>query len=307
MLLLARPLDPAAPQEDRDGHDEDERHEQHERRQRVHGGRDAEPDRRVEHDRPRRRRPVRERRKHVVVERERERQEQCRDHGRHQPGKRHLAERGHRARAEVVRGLLELVAHADEPGPDDEHGERRVEHDLPEQDRRAPERRERAEVAAHLHEEDERRHRDHDLGDDQRQVDQHVEGSAPAALHPCQRERGTEPEDRRDDRSLERDEEARLDRVRVEAGVETLREPARREAVPDRDVADVGRLDVADVRALERRDRRRRRLVEREDDDDQDRQVEERVDEDRPGREAALRREDPPPPTHRTAPRASRT
>jgi hypothetical protein len=119
-------------------------------------------------------------------------------------------------------------------------------------------------------------------------------------------ERRAEAEHGCDDRRLERDREAVLDRRHIQLGIEALRKPARLEAVPDRDVADVGDIDVADVRALERGDTRRRRLVEREHDDDQDREIQEHVHEERPRGEAALGREEAAP-THRTAPRGSRT
>jgi F420-dependent oxidoreductase-like protein len=164
-LLLSRcGLNAAPAQQDGGNGDRDDRDEQHDSSQGVDGRRDPEPHRRVQHDRPRVRRAVRERRKDVVVERKGEREQPGRHDRRHQPRKRDLTERRERSGSQVVGGLFQLVAHADEPGPDDEHGDRRVEHDLAEQDRALAQRRERVHVGPELHKEDERRYRDDDLG-----------------------------------------------------------------------------------------------------------------------------------------------
>src|SRR5262249_18535603 len=86
--------------------------------------------------------------------------------------------------------------------------------------------------------------------------------------------------------------------------VQASAEPAGGEPVPDRDVADLGGRDIADVRAVVGRERGGRRLVEGEDRHHHDRQVQEGVDQHGPCGEAVLGVD---APSHRSSPPSWRT
>ena len=147
---------------------------------------------------------------------------------------------------EVVGGLLEQISHAYEPGPDDEHGYRGVEHNLTKQDGGSPQPWERGEVVMYLHEEDQRGHRNDDLGYDEGQVYQCVERRSQARLHPSQGQGCAQSQNGGDGGGFGGDLEARDDRRNESRVVQAGAEPAGCKAVPDRNVADLGRRDAAD-------------------------------------------------------------
>ena len=134
-----------------------------------------------------------------------------------------------RAGPQVVGGLLQHVAHAHEPGTDDEHRKGGVE-DASARGGWCPCRGpgNSGHVVVRLHEEDERGDGDDDLRDDEGQVDEHVERRSPAALHARQGERREQPEHRGDDRRGERDLQAGDDGRDVRGVAQPGREPGRR-------------------------------------------------------------------------------
>ena len=127
-------------------------------------------------------------RDHVVVEAERERQQEARDDRRQELGQGDLAERPPRRRVQVVARVDERPVHPGQAGPDEQQDEAQVEQDVGRDDRPGSEDDPRrvAAIAGEVgepridpvpeqREQDQRREGDDDLGDDDAHVGQRVE------------------------------------------------------------------------------------------------------------------------------------
>ncbi len=168
-----------------------------------------------------------------VVDREREDDHQAREDRRREQRQQHEPQRAERRCAEIARRFLVLRADREQPAAHDEHDVRDRERHLPEHLRG------RAELdLVERHEDEQQRHRHHDLGRDEREQHQEVHRPRAVAAPARQPDRQADAERHGDQHVEPRQLQALLEgaahrRIVEDRLVRVAPVPAGREALPD--------------------------------------------------------------------------